>query len=241
MKKILNDRDMKSQQKPQREASAVDLLVQSIKRYIQEQNLVAGNSLPTERELGEKFNVARNTVREAIRILKAYGVIEVRPKVGAIIVNRHMDAALNLFSFQLNISKETFQDIQGFRRLIEVGSVDKIFANLKPKDIENLSLINDKILKAKSVNEAAQIDFEFHATLLEIANNETVLNVYNTMKSVIVRLMETGKNVDGLEATFEVHLRVINALRTRDRLAFQFYMSGHLDQGLTYIESSTNS
>lgn len=218
--------------------SAVDVLVQQIKSYIQENQLGLGDSLPSERELGERYDAARNTVREAIRILKAYGVVDVRPKVGAIIVNRHMSAVLDLFSFQLTISRETFKDIQGFRRLIEVGSVDLLFSRTKAEDLGELTRINSAILRSHSAAEAAQLDFEFHSTLLAIAGNETLLSVYNTMKPIITRLMETGKHTDGMEKTNEQHALILDALERRDRLAFQYLMSAHLDQGVSYIEGA---
>lgn len=227
-----------TQKKHSSDASAVDALVQQIKSHIQENQLGLGDSLPSERELGEKFSAARNTVREAVRILKAYGVVDVRPKVGAVIVNRHMDAVLDLFSFQLTISSETFKDIQGFRRLIEVGSVDQIFSRLTDEDLGELSRINSAIPRAKSAEEAGQLDFEFHATLLSIAGNETVLAVYKTMKPIITRLMETGKHTDGLAKTQEQHALILDALERRDRLAFQYRMSAHMDQGLRYIDGS---
>ena len=63
--------------KPSSTQSAVDRLVQQIKDYIRSNALSVGDSLPSEREVGEKFNAARNTVREAFRILKTYGVVEI--------------------------------------------------------------------------------------------------------------------------------------------------------------------
>ena len=221
------------------DGSAVDVLVQQIKSYIQENQLGLGDSLPSERELGEMYDSARNTVREAIRILKAYGVVDVRPKVGAVIVNRHMDAVLDLFSFQLTISSETFKDIQGFRRLIEVGSVDQLFSRVTDTDLGELRRINSAILHAKSAEEAGKLDFEFHSTLLRIAGNETVLSIYNTMMPIITRLMETGKHTDGLEKTYEQHSRILDALHRRDRLAFQYQVSEHMDQGLRYIDGAS--
>lgn len=220
------------------QASAVDTLVQQIKEYIAENRLGVGDTLPSERELGERFDAARNTVRESVRILKAYGVVDVRPKVGAVIVNRHMDAVLNLFSFQLSISRETFQDIQGFRRLIEVGAVDALFSRADDQDLGELTRINSAILRAQSEEEAAHLDFDFHATLLAITGNDTILLVYNTMRPIICRLMETGKHTDGLQKTYEQHAQILDALARRDRLAFQFHMSAHMDQGLKYIEAS---
>lgn len=234
-------------------ASAVDLLVQQIKTYIQENHLAIGDALPSERVLGEQFKAARNTVREAIGILKAYGVVEVRPKVGAVIVNRHTDAVLDLFSFHIRLSPETFRDIQGFRRLIEVGSVDRIFVNFTPENLSELHRINAQMLAASSPLEAAQRDFTFHALLLNIAENTTVLSVYNTLKPMITRLMETGKHIahqkdlagkkgnkDGLRQTYRQHQDILNALQKRDRLAYQYIMSAHLDQGLNYIDGAVD-
>jgi len=217
------------------DGSAVDVLVAQIKTYMQARNLTVGDTLPSERELGEMFTAARNTVREAVRILKAYGVVEVRPKVGAVIVNRHMDAVVDLFSFQLTISRETFVDIQGFRRLIEVGAVDSILRVIEDADVARLREINGSILEAPSVVEAAERDFAFHAALLDLAGNKTVLSVYRTMKPIIVRLMETGKETHGLQGTHDTHLRILDALDGRDRLAFQYWMSSHLDHGLNFI------
>ncbi|MBA1914608.1 FadR family transcriptional regulator, partial [Escherichia coli] len=80
-----------------------------------------GDALPSEAELASMFGASRNTVREAIRILKAYGIVESRQKVGAVITDRRQQALMDLFSFAIDISAESFLDIQGFRRLIEVN------------------------------------------------------------------------------------------------------------------------
>src|SRR5688572_17093724 len=72
--------------------SAVEAVVEQLKALIDQRNLGVGDSLPSERELTEMFSSSRNTVREAMRILKAYGVVDVRPKTGAVIVDRRMDA-----------------------------------------------------------------------------------------------------------------------------------------------------
>jgi len=221
-------------------ASAVDVLVRQIRQFIQDRHLCVGDALPSERELGERFDAARNTVREAIRILKTYGVIDVRPKVGAVIADRHMDAVFDLFSFQLTMTRETFLDIQGFRRLIEVGCVDALLRGLTDERLATLEAINVGILQAGSVEAAAQCDFEFHRTMLSYAGNRTLVGVYRSMQPMITRLMETGKATDGLEGTFETHSLILDALRRRDRLAFQYLMDRHLDHGLRFVDGSVD-
>ena len=218
--------------------SAVDTLVRQIRRHIEDQQLCVGDHLPSERELGEQFGAARNTVREAIGILKAYGVVEVRPKVGAVIVDRHLDAVMELFSFQISVSRDSFLDIQGFRRLIEVNAVDALFAGITAERLAELDAINASILASSSVEEGAQRDFDFHCTMLGFSGNKTLVGVYRTMQPIIRRLMETGKAADGLEGTFESHNGILDALRRKDRLAYQYLMDRHLDFGLRYIDGS---
>ena len=236
-----NSIKLRNSAKPSSTQSAVDRLVQQIKDYIRSNALSVGDSLPSEREVGEKFSAARNTVREAFRILKTYGVVEIKPKIGAVIVNRHLPAALDLFSFQLAISPESFQDIQGFRRLIEVGSVDRLFKYVTDADIQKLYDINLALLNASGAKEGAEQDFIFHVSMLAISRNNTVVDVFSMMKPMVSRLMETGKEQDGLQKTYEHHQQIIDALAARDRLAFTYFMSAHLDQGMKYVRDSIES
>lgn len=222
----------------QRRASAVDALVDQIRQLIWDEGLSVGDTLPSERELGERFAAARNTVREAVGVLRAYGVVDVRPKVGAVIVDRHLDAISKLFSFQIGLSKDSFLDIQGFRRLLEVGIAETLIDKVNAEDIERLDQINREIVTSASVGEAAAKDYEFHVTMLGIAGNATLVGVYRSMQPLISRLMETGKATDGLEGTFETHNGILDALKRRDRLAFQYRMDRHLSHGLKYIDGS---
>ena len=218
--------------------SAVDAMVLNIRRLISDGGLGVGDNLPTERELCERFQASRNTVREAMRIMKAYGIVSVRPKVGAIIVDDRMERALDLFSFNtLDISRRTFNDIQGFRNLIEVGSVDAIFEHVRPADIAEMRSINAQLRAAGSIAEASEADFRFHLRLVSILRNRAVLDVYRIMKPVIIRIMERAKELRDFNVhTFEQHASVVDALELRDRIRYQYALQSHLQLGLTRFE-----
>lgn len=214
--------------------SAVDTMVLNIRGLISEGKLGVGDSLPTERELCDRFQASRNTVREAMRIMKAYGIVSVRPKVGAIIVDDRMERALDLFSFDtLDISRRTFNDIQGFRKLIEVGSVDSIFEQMRPDDIAEMRDINDRLRAAGSIAEASEEDFRFHLRLVSILDNRAVCDVYRIMKPVIIRIMERAKELrDFTGDTYEQHAAVVDALAARDRIRYQYALQSHLHVGV---------
>lgn len=218
--------------------SAVDAMVLKIRGLISDGGLVVGDSLPTERELCDRFQASRNTVREAMRILKAYGVVSVRPKVGATIIDDRMERALDLFSFNtLDISRRTFNDIQGFRRLIEVGSVDTIFDQMSVEDIAEMRAINDQLGAAGSIIEASELDFRFHLRLVSILNNRAVTDVYRIMKPIIIRIMERGKVLQTFTGeTVGQHADVVDALEQRDRIRYQYALQSHLHIGITAFE-----
>ncbi len=222
-----------------RKETAVRQLVRELREMIAHEGLGTGDSLPTERETSERFGVARNTVREAFGVLRAYGVVDVRPKIGAVLINRHVEAALDVFSFQLSITAETFSDVQGFRNLVEVGLYDAIAGRIDAADFADLENSNARMLAARSVAEAAAADHAFHLRLVGIAGNKTVHDVYRIMEPVILKLMETGKATRGRDVASQSHLNILTALRHKDRLSYHYHMTDHLRQGLSFIGKET--
>lgn len=218
--------------------SAVEVLVGQIKELIEARNLGVGDPLPSERELVEMFTSSRTTVREAMRILKAYGVVDVRPKVGAVIIDRRMDAVFDLYSFNtLELSRQTFLDTQGFRRLIEVGSIDILLDRTTPEDLAELRAINEAMHAESTPVAAAKHDFRFHARLVSIQGNRQVDEMYRVMKPVMLLIMENGisrKKFDG--ANYTQHAGIVDALEARDRLAFQYRATEHLEMGLALFK-----
>lgn len=221
-------------------SSAVDAMVVEIRGLIAESGLGVGDSLPTERELCERFSTSRNTVREAMRMLKAYGLVEVRPKVGATITDNRMARAFELFAFDFpNVSRETFADVQGFRVALEVHTVDRIFAHATPADIDELRAIDSDLLGTRSVGDAAEVDFRFHLKLVSLIGNRVICDVYGMMKPVILRIMASHKTRRSIETgTFREHERVVDALAARDRIAYQYRLQTHLEANLARFGTS---
>jgi DNA-binding FadR family transcriptional regulator len=199
-----------------------------------------GDPLPSERELGEMFSSSRTTVREAMRILKTYGVVEVRPKVGAVIIDRRMDAVFDLYSFNtLELSIQTFVDTQGFRKLIELGAIDTLFEKATPADIAELRAINDAMQAEPSIERASLRDFSFHARLVGILGNRQIDDIYRIMKPVMLKIMENGINRRKFGATNSgEHAGIIDALEARNRFAYQYRVASHLEAGLALFKEA---
>jgi DNA-binding FadR family transcriptional regulator len=216
----------------------VDDVVRQIRVLIRERGLGVGDVLPSEVELAAMFDSSRNTVREAFRTLKAYGVAESRQKVGAVLTDQHQNAMRDLFSFAMEISVDAFRDIQGYRRLTEMNLFDLLAERLTDQALAEMEAINATILTAEDAERASELDFQFHRLLVDAVGNRTLSETYGMLKPVIQRLMLAGKSQRlTLETVVAEHRDIIAALRNRDRIAFVYHMDRHLSAGLEFISA----
>lgn len=217
-------------------ASAVDQAVRQILDLIRNRGMSVGDVLPTERELCDLFGASRNTVREALRAVRTYGLIDPKPRVGAVLADRQNVAIQNFFAAQMDISRTSFNDIQGFRRIIEVSVGDLIILNATGADFDSLEQVNGLIEGSKDTAEAARRDFDFHLALMTLAGNRMLVQTYQFLSPVILHIMTIGKSIRPvLSETRRAHSEIIAALRTRDRIAYSYLMSRHLDFGLRFV------
>ncbi|MBB4170188.1 FCD domain-containing protein [Rhizobium sp. BK068] len=219
-------------------ASAVDDVVRQIRVLIRERGLGVGDVLPSEVELATMFDSSRNTVREAFRTLKAYGVAESRQKVGAVLTDQHQNAMRDLFSFAMEISVDAFRDIQGYRRLTEMNLFDLLAERLTGQALAEMEAVNAAILTAQNAERASELDFQFHRLLVDAAGNRTLSETYGMLKPVIQRLMLAGKSQrPTLQAVVAEHCDILQALSDRDRIGFVYHMDRHLSAGLEFIST----
>ena len=219
--------------------SAVDGMVDHIRDLIRERGLTVGDVLPSEAELAVMFDASRNTVREAFRTLKAYGVAESRQKVGAVLTDQHQTAMRDLFSFAMDISVDAFRDIQGYRRLTEMSLFDLLSTRITQETLAGMETLNALILQAGTPEEASELDYQFHKLMVDAAGNRTLSETYGMLKPVIGRLMLAGKSQRlVLESVAAEHADIVKALRERDRIGFAYHMDRHLDAGLEFIPAA---
>jgi GntR family transcriptional repressor for pyruvate dehydrogenase complex len=215
--------------------SAVDAIVENFRAMIESGALQVGDDLPTERDMAERLGVSRNTFREAIKRLEAYGIVETRQKQGARIVNHSVDAMISILSFRLGADEGTFRDVQHFRGILETGLIPDIIARVTAADVEALTEINERLATPRAVVTLAEIDLAFHERLLSIAGNDTALKVYDVLSGVILQIMTLGKAQTGSELALASHRGIIAALAARDETALRERLSDHMGLGLRYL------
>lgn len=112
--------------------------LQQIRQIITHDRLTPGDKIPSERELADRLNVGRSSVREALRALELLGIIETRRGEGTFIKDfreNHLVRVLGLYVLE---DAKAVEDIFEMSALIEKQAIEKLLDNHDKKALIQL-------------------------------------------------------------------------------------------------------
>jgi DNA-binding FadR family transcriptional regulator len=216
-------------------------IVDQIVELLRSGQLEAGHRLPSERQLAEAFGVSRVTVRDAIRILQARGLMEVRVGVagGAFVTAPTADVLGERLSDVLAMSDITPEEVAEARLVMELGILDLALERATDDDIAALRSICEQAEAAMADDRYdPQLANDFHARLAVASQNWAVTQVAESFRGPLrmaaLRAREPAD--DAHQHTVEDHRAVLEALQRRDRDGARAAMVRHLTRrtALTY-------
>ncbi len=170
-----------------------ELVAREIRQRILTGELVHGDEIPPEAGLLAEFGVSRPTVRDALLILEAEGLIEVRRGRfgGATVLGPTADRAAYHLGLVLQRERATMEDIAGARAVLEPVCASLCASRPKHKRIaRELAKLNAKCEAAVDGGEDPP-DFSyaalaFHRGILDRCGNTTLRLLIATLESVWV-------------------------------------------------------
>ena len=105
-------------QQPRRKSLSRQVM-ESIEKLILEQDLKPGDVLPTETQISETLQVSKSSVREAVKMLEALGVVEIRRGLCTVISANPEQGYLNVMLSHLYLNSGNEEELQVFRRTVE--------------------------------------------------------------------------------------------------------------------------
>jgi len=192
-----------------------------IKELIFEGVLKSGDKLPSEADLAEQFNVGRQTVREALRILELSGFIIVKKGFGggAIIKDSISKRITDLLLDTFRMEKITVEEFVAARLTIEKTILNEAIDNADDQDVKNLQ---ENVGKAKDLlarkKIATDINFEFHS-LLASASKNTVFVILERAINAIHYNLRSRRTADlkTSKTAVQAHEKILDALIKKRR------------------------
>lgn len=189
-----------------------------------------GEKLPSEQELTETLGVSRSSVRQAIRTLSDYGMVETRNGTGTY-VKRQISG-----NYMLNIVPigdlqfEDIIEVLDFLCLIEDSVAAMAVQRSSQADLSELREIHNRLLEAKNRNDLealTNIDVEFHSKIAMITQNSLVIQTYALLLDFLQPVMHRSYETLGTEEGIPYHEGLIQAFCEHDAVAAKNVMSSH--------------
>lgn len=214
-------------------------VVEHIQELIASGMLKAGDKLPPERELAERMNVSRPTIREAFKTLAASGLIEIKQGNGVFVADPSV--RLDNLASILFMQSDTIHELFEVRKMIEAESAAKAAINGTPEFLGQIRALTrecyDKVVVNPQFSSAeerenylSETDQTFHLMVAEAAGNEVVVRIMTNLIDLLkLSRMQSMKIPGRVEQSLEEHMRIAQTLEERKSEEARVQMIEHLD------------
>lgn len=216
-------------------------IVAQIEKRIVDGELVAGDKLPSERELAIQFGVSRTSVREAMKTLTLKGLIEVTPGRGTFVIDQTSQVLRHSMNLMFQVGK-----MDANKYLIELREIlEPEIAAIAASRVtqENLVLMREAVdtmdQSMDDINTYAEADLDFHLALAESTHNPLILSLLDSLIGELrEQRLRSAKVKGALHRGQPHHKAILGAIENGDVEGARDIMSRHMKQVRKDIEKA---
>lgn len=209
-----------------------DEVFEQIKEMIASGSWKPGDKLPSEKELTELFHVSRVTIREALKKLASYHIIETSQGRGSFIRKPEGMPIFDsvMLSVYVNSAEEsTIRDMMEFRGIVEVESV---YLATQRGSKEDLAFLKENyrqmLLSREDIREFSKYDLAFHKYIAQMTKNVVLVKCYSVIWDFLQEYFDKVVETIGVEKGSYYHGEILKAMEKEDPKEAKRLMREHL-------------
>lgn len=221
--------------KPIKTRKIYEEIVEQIRELVMRGDLKPGDKLPSERDLVERLQVSRASIREALSALEMMGLLEVRSGEGTFMRKLKPESVIAPLAWMLSIEKGTLQELLEVRKILEVQAAQLATQRARSEDLyeleEALKDMRQEILHPELGGEKA--DLRFHYAITRATKNTILILLMDTISDMMQQMLKTsraklyaGKYTPNI--LYMEHAKIYEAIKTKDSLKASEYILEHL-------------
>jgi GntR family transcriptional repressor for pyruvate dehydrogenase complex len=194
-------------------------------------DIAPGTRLPPERELAATLSIGRSTVREALAALEILGIVDIRSGSGTYLRGNSSELLPETLSWGLMLGEPKTRELIELRGKLEVAATELAAERITEVSLGRLrSLVNQMEESITDRTKFIEADLKFHLEIARAADNEVLLNLLQSIRSLLRIWVERGLQGDGdAQSALDEHQRVYEALASGDAQAARLSMQHHMD------------
>lgn len=217
---------------PIRKTRVAEEIANRIRVLMLDGTFPAGQPLPAERALAERFGVSRGSIRDALRTLETVGLLVTRHGQGTFPQELDVERLVVPLTSVLSYRHDLQDELMDVRRMFEPAVARSAARRISDQDLAELEqILEAQRRKLKTGRSAIAEDTAFHEVLARATRNRVVISIMATLNDLLVESRKLtlkqkgrpGRSILGHEA-------VVGALRRRDADAAAAAMREHIDQ-----------
>nr|WP_268870172.1 GntR family transcriptional regulator [Neobacillus bataviensis] len=161
-------------------------IVKQLREMITSDGLKTGDKIPSERELSERLNFGRSSVREALRALELLGLIETRRGEGTFIRDFRGHQLVQLLSTFILQDEKAKQDVFETKNYIEMDCLRLALKRIDKRQTESM--------REWVTNTDSFTDDEFFQRIIEISGNHLFLRMWLILKEYYYSLEDYSED-----------------------------------------------
>jgi DNA-binding FadR family transcriptional regulator len=191
-----------------------DVVATRLKNHIIENDLKAGDRLPTEAALAKQFGISRLSLREATKSLEFLGVVESKPGRGLIVGQVNLKRVTEYLGFHPIWQNATPVQLIETRIVIESGVLPHVMRRMRKDSTiyDSLFEINSDLRQSKDLSQWVVGDIAFHRRLVESSGLAPLLAINDLLATFFQRFRESVRQAEWEEVA-DSHQRMIDHLR----------------------------
>ncbi|TFD06512.1 MULTISPECIES: FadR/GntR family transcriptional regulator [unclassified Cryobacterium] len=218
--------------------SAVDIAFHGLRHMIASGRLGAGEKFPPETALLSELGVSRGSLREAVRMLSALGVIESRHGSGTYVSQLRPEEIMGSLALTVDLLPLSgLLDMYELRGVLESHTAAQAAARISPEQTAELFDLVEAMEAAADPEIAPELDAQFHALIDRISGNPTLtvlLGVFRA-RSRAYQLFALPEGAEIRRVSDHGHRTIFNAIVLHDPAAASAAAASHVAQTVEWL------
>lgn len=220
---------MGQRMKPIHRENVVDKVTKRIMDAILEGKFKAGEKLPNEYELIEELQVSRNSLREAMKILSAMGIVDICIGDGTYICSEIRPSVIDPVIYGLICNVKSYNGLLECRQAIDESILMQAMRKITPEEIaalrENIEQTGQAIRKG-DFDLLEELDLKFHYMLIDSCKNPYYIRlmrgIYGVFEHYIIGAISEDRNTGGAHSQVaRYHENMLRCVEEKDIMGIE--------------------